>query len=172
MDLIFHDEPMQTLSGYELAVVEELAGGGDIFAQRILGDLFGDGNEYDQRTACRWYSTAARNGCRFSQYKLGLMYLNGFCVGENCNKALLWLMRARHDYIENAVLERSACCPQCFCRIVLDGMRLVNGEAGSGIRHALKIMCEKGPAIRDAYAPQDVYYCSANIYYTIVINGS
>lgn len=168
MDLIFHDVPLERLSVSELAIVEELAGGGDIFAQRILGDLFDDGDDNDKAMACQWYHIAACNGCRFSQYKLGVMYLEGVGVGENCYKALLWLMRARHGYMESCVMERSVCCPQSFCHIVLDSMRLVSVENESHIRFALKIMCEKGLEMRDMYAPSGEYYCSANIYQTAI----
>lgn len=170
MDLIFHDEPMQKITTAELAVVEALADDGDMFAQRILGDLFDDGSEADKAMACQWYHRAACHGCRFSQYKLGIMYLEGLGVGENNRKALLWLMRARHEHVDDGLPERRQCCPMCFSHIMLDGMRLTTTETQSVIQLALAMMCERGLEIRAAYAPHNGYYCSANIYLNTMNN--
>lgn len=164
MEFIFYDEPLMDITDNKLNALGMLADGGDMFAQCLLGDLFENGNATQQAVACQWYLNAAQNGCRFSQYKIGTMYLNGCGLRQNNNKALLWFMKARYEYL-------GCCClPECFTHVYLDSVRIRSQEDNAGLKCVLSMMSERGQEIKQQYNWGGHSYCSASTYYGLIHN--
>ena len=77
---------------------EELANGGDPWAQYSLGEMYftGQGAEKDLAAAAQWFRKAAEQGHAEAQYRMGSAYYNG--VKRNYREAVRWYqMAATHE---------------------------------------------------------------------------
>jgi TPR repeat protein len=57
-----------------------------------LGELFhkGDSRSRDLEQAFKWYLSAAKNGSRQAQHRLGMMYARGQGVAQNYSRSYAW----------------------------------------------------------------------------------
>jgi len=80
---------IEKIENKEINTLFELAKGGDVDSQTLLGEIYldGIGVEVDLDKAFFWLSKASNNESAQAQYLLGFMYENGIRVDKNLERA-------------------------------------------------------------------------------------
>ncbi|MGX8221503.1 tetratricopeptide repeat protein (plasmid) [Psychrobacter celer] len=91
--------PAMAENKIDVVAMEKLANEGSELAQRIMGDLYIDGNqvlnvEKDLVKSFRWYEKAAKQGLVSAQNNIAYMYSEGLGVRQDYNKAGEWYRKA------------------------------------------------------------------------------
>ena len=86
-----------------------LAEQGDADAQKVLGDMYkqGQGVPQDYQEALKWYRLAAEQGFAKAQYNLGLMYADGLGVLQDHVSAYMWWNLAGSKGDKDAVTNKN-----------------------------------------------------------------
>ena len=76
-----------------------------VYVQNMLGDMYFDGKgvSQDYSEAAKYYSDSAEKGNSYGQYRLAVMYENGYGVKQNLNQAMYMYERAVHNGYADAL---------------------------------------------------------------------
>jgi len=121
-EIVLDDEYSMGERDAAVAELTDLAKGGDVHAQHLLGTLWRDGPLLtpDWVNARHWFAKAAEQGHAAAQYALGKLYLSGDVEVHDVERGIYWLEAAAengHDsasyrlgkeYLRGKIVEKDA----------------------------------------------------------------